>query len=284
MNETMQIEGQKIFAWIQLCKESDRTLLVGTEFANNDDVWLVTGIDREWIELERTSDGAPSRKKLTFVLDGDFFIGAGISDQLEASRREVMSPGELAIEEAREKLLSTGLRASVLGASDAQFLAALISEFRDHSFPDHDEWMRLHHLITEGPTENMRAIAPLLRKWLERSESELGHYDLFRRILLAVVYRHSGQLQKGIDISDVVDEHGKCPNDQSSIAILCTTRAASLMDVAELGSKSPCEILSMARKSLNRAYAIRGSEEVMLTYRRMKVLDQRFGCEGRNRS
>lgn len=282
MNETMQIEGQKIFVWIQRCKEFDRTLLVGAEFSNDDDVWLVTGIDCEWIDLERTTDGAPSRKKLSFILEGDFFIGADISDRLEASRRKVMSVGELVYERARENLLSRGIRASALGTDDAQFLSALISEFQDHSFPDSASWIRLHYLVKEGPTENMRAIAPLLMVWLQRSESQLGHYDLFRRILLAVVYRHSGQFQKAIEISNVVDEHGKCPNDQASSAILCTTRAASLMDIAELGSKSPCEILSMARKSLNRANAISGAEEVMLTYRRMRALDQRFGCEGKN--
>lgn len=282
MNETIQIEGQKIFAWVKKCKEGDRTILVGAEFSNNDDVWRVKGLDDEWIDLERTSDGVPSRKKLMFILDGDFFVCAGLSAQLEESRREGMSSGELALERAIEKLLSKGFRASALGADDTQFLSDLISRFQDNSFPDFDEWMRMHELIADGPTENMRVILPLLKVWLQRSELQLGHYDLSRRIFLAVVYRYSGQLQKAIDISNVVDEQAQYPKDQSSVAILCTTRAASLMDMAESSSKSPCEILSAARKSLNRAYAIRASEEVILTYRRLRTLEHRFSCSDKN--
>ena len=120
----------------------------------------------------------------------------------------------------------------------------------------------------------------IFEKWIDRSEAKLGMYDLSRRILLAIAFRHTGQTQKAVEVSEVVNEHGKYPNDQGCIAILCTTRAASLMDIAESGSPSPCEILARARKSLNRANAIRNSEEVMLTYRRMKTLDQRYGCEG----
>ena len=135
-------------------------------------------------------------------------------------------------------------------------------------------------VIKDGTVENMRAIVPFLKKWIDRSEAKLGMYDLSRRILLAIAFRHTGQTQKAVEVSEVVNEHGKYPNDQGCIAILCTTRAASLMDIAESGSPSPCEILARARKSLNRANAIRNSEEVMLTYRRMKTLDQRYGCEG----
>jgi len=46
------------------------------------------------------------------------------------------------------------------------------------------------------------------------------------------------QTQKAVEVSEVVNEHGKYLNDQGCIAFLCTTRAASLMDIAESGSPS----------------------------------------------
>jgi hypothetical protein len=191
-----------------------------------------------------------------------------------------MSSAELALYEAKNNLRSRGFHLNALGASDTEFLSSLLLEFQEHSYPDGATWTKLHDLIKDGAVENMRAIVPFLKKWIDRSEAKSGMYDLSRRILLAIAFRHTGQNQKAVEVSEVVNEHGKYPNDQGCIAILCTTRAASLMDIAESGSPSPCEILARARKSLNRANAIRSSEEIMLTYRRMKTLDQRYGCEG----
>lgn len=285
MKQTTQIEGQEIFAWIQKSDSADHVLLNGSEFSNADDVWVVKSIDREWLEMT-TSEGAQVRKKLPFILNGAFFIEVPISQNIEASMRSSMSPAELALDEARNNLRSRGFHLNALGASDTEFLSSLLLEFHEHSYPDGATWTKLHELIKDGTeenikdgaVENMRAIVPFLKKWIDRSEAKLGMYDLSRRILLAIAFRHTGQKQKAVEVSEVVNEHGKYPNDQGCIAILCTTRAASLMDIAESGSPSPCEILARARKSLNRANKIRSSEEVMKTYIRMKILDQRYGC------
>jgi hypothetical protein len=280
MNDAIQIEGQKIFDWIQKCDESDRSLLVGSDFSNDDDEWTVKRIDREWVEMA-TLDGVMVRKKLQFILSGDFFVEIATSSRIEGLRRNAMSPAEQALEDAKGVLLSSGFHTTALGASDTKFLSSLILDSQSSSYPDGEVWTRLHDLIMDGAIENMRAIAPFLKVWIDRSEAKLGLYDLARRILLAVVYRHTGQLHKAVEVSNVVNEHGQYPNDQGCIAILCTTRAAALMDIAESGASSPCEVLANARKALNRANAIRSSDEVMLTYRRMKILDERFGCEDR---
>ncbi len=66
MKETIQIEGKKIFAWIQKCDATDRALLTESEFSNDDDVWVVKSIDREWLEMT-TLEGAQVRKKLPFI-------------------------------------------------------------------------------------------------------------------------------------------------------------------------------------------------------------------------
>ena len=73
MKETTQIEGQMIFAWIQKSDAADHALLNGSEFSNDDDVWVVKSIDREWLEM-MTLEGAQVRKKLPFILNGAFFI------------------------------------------------------------------------------------------------------------------------------------------------------------------------------------------------------------------
>jgi hypothetical protein len=278
MKEMTQIEGQMIFAWIQKSDAADHALLNESEFSNDDDVWVVKSIDREWLEMT-TSEGDQVRKKLPFILNGAFFIEVPISQNIEASMRSSMSSFKLALDAAKNNLRSRGFNVNALGASHTEFLSSLLIEFQDLSYPDVATWTKLHDLIKDGAVENMLAIVPFLKKWVDRSEAKLGMYDLQRRILLAVAFRHTGQTQKAVEVSEVVNEHGKYLNDQGCIAILCTTRAASLMDIAESGSSSPCEILARARKSLNRANAIRSSEEVMFTYRRMKSLDQRYGCK-----
>ena len=141
MKKSNQIEGQKIFTWIQKSDAVDHALLNGSEFSNDDDVWVVKSIDREWLELT-TLEGAQVRKKLPFILNGAFFIDVPTSQNIEISIRSSMTSAELALDEAKNNLRSSGFHLNALSTSHTDFLSSLLIEFQEHSYPDGSTWTK----------------------------------------------------------------------------------------------------------------------------------------------
>ena len=59
--------------------------------------------------------------------------------------------------------------------------------------------------------------------------------------------------------------------------VLCTTRAAAMMGMADLKPTQRSKLLREARLTLNKANAMSSgdSSEILAAYRRLKMLDQR---------
>ena len=170
------------------------------------------------------------------------------------------------------------------GDADVMKMATAIGQF-DHEgkVPAGENWGDIHEILLRGERQSlMRCGAKLVAVWIDGAESRLdGCFDLFRRVLLAVLYRHTNQLAKALEVSDVVKmPQVKLLGGQGSIAVLCTTRAAALMDLVERASQGNCAMLQQARRAVDRAYASGGggSQEVKLVYMRLKALELRFMC------
>ena len=79
-----------------------------------------------------------------------------------------------------------------------------------------------------------------------------------------------------MEASDIVDlPRNRLNGSNSTMSVLCTTRAATLMDAAENKPGRRTELLRAARLTLNKANATSGedSEEIMVAYKRLKKLD-----------
>jgi len=123
----------------------------------------------------------------------------------------------------------------------------------------------------------MRRSTQFIAQWIEQSEKEnKGRFDIYRRVLLAYLYRHTGQLDKALEVSAIVEfPRNRLLGTDASISVLCTTRAAALMDSAKMKPSKAMDLLRVARLTLNKANAMSksDSDEIRNTYKLLKKLE-----------
>ena len=275
----IEFDGQQVIGWIKKSSSDDHFLLIECEYSDDNDVWFVGGLVSNELLISKDGDTKQFKRPLNFFEQGTFFFslesGTKLRELLQASLTEV----DKQIAHANEVIRSHGLSASELGGSSSvTFLAELIENYETKSIlPNNGQWERLHEIFVNRTTSIMRTGIPLITKWLIESENKNnGLFDLYRRVLLAVIFRRTGQFDKALKVSDVVD----LPRAQhlggfSSVSVLCTTRAATMMDLAEIRTEQRDEYLKAARLALNKANAVSGGDaaEIRDAYMRLKKLD-----------
>lgn len=202
-----------------------------------------------------------------------------IGCQVRQKINDTLSKGDKNIVEANMYLGTRGFFVSELGGDgNVLLLANAIRSFdQKGKIPNSDEWERIHELLTHSKASVMKCGAKFISEWIIHSEKQNeGLFDVYRRVLLATLYRHSGLLDKALETSDIVDlPRNRLNGSNSTMSVLCTTRAATLMDAAENKPGRRTELLRAARLTLNKANATSGedSEEIMVAYKRLKKLD-----------
>ena len=282
----IDIDESDIARWAAKANADQLHLLVGAEYSDANDIWLIEVADENGLELFNVETGRRMRRAFSFFASGAF----AFSFSNEASGKVVkdlihdsLSEFDRRILNARNVVSSHGFLVSDFdGDADVMKVATAIGQFEhEGKVPAGENWGDIHEILLRGERQSlMRCGAKLVAVWIDGAESRLdGCFDLFRRVLLAVLYRHTNQLAKALEVSDVVKmPQVKLLGGQGSIAVLCTTRAAALMDLAERSSDGCCALIQEARRSADRAYAISGggeSKEVMMVYSRLKALEKR---------
>jgi hypothetical protein len=229
--------------------------------------------------ISKDGDTNQFKRPLNYFEQGTFFFSLENGTKLRALIQASLTEVDKQIAHAKEVIRSHGLLASELGGSSSvTFLAEVIENYEKKSIlPDNGQWERLHEIFANRSKAIMRNGIPLITKWLTESENKNnGLFDLYRRVLLAVIFRRTGQFDKALKVSDVVD----LPRTQhlggfSSVSVLCTTRAATMMDLAEIRTEQRDEYLKAARLALNKANAVSGgdADEIRDAYMRLKKLD-----------
>ena len=234
----IEFDGQQVIGWIKKSSSDDHFFLFECEYSDEKDVWSVGGLVSNELLISKDGDTKQFKRPLNFFEQGTFFFslesGTKLRELLQASLTEV----DKQIAHANEVIRSHGLSASELGGSSSvTFLAELIENYETKSIlPDNGQWERLHEIFANRTTAIMRNGIPLITKWLIESENKNnGLFDLYRRVLLAVIFRRTGQFDKALKVSDVVDlPRAQHSGGFSSVSVLCTTRAATMMDLAEI--------------------------------------------------
>ena len=101
---------------------------------------------------------------------------------------------------------------------------------------------------------------------LERGE----RFDPVGRMHLCYCFRHTRQLEKAVKASVVIETGGRFKASPHLISIIATIRAASLLDIFELHNDP--EILSIAQKTLGKAWFNNKSQEAASVYKRLDAL------------
>ncbi|MCX7164796.1 MAG: hypothetical protein NTV11_00795 [Rhodocyclales bacterium] len=276
----IQLDGSEVARWASKASEADLAALAGAEYSDDDDVWIVCGAGPTGISISKEGQEYSVRRPFNFFFSGTFFLEEAPGHSVDALIKGSLSVGERKISAANEHLRGLGFSVSELGGDTvALFLWDIVKAFEERQVaPDDGQWNRLHDILRNGSASVMRVGAKLVTQWIAHSEEANGGiFDVYRRVLLAFLYRHTGQLEKALQVSSIVEfPQSRMMGGSSSVAVLCTTRAAAMMDMAELQPSKRSELLKNARLTLNKANAISGSDsdEIRETYSRMKKLDQ----------
>ena len=82
---------------------------------------------------------------------------------------------------------------------------------------------------------------------------------------------HTGELFKALQTSNVVElSRDKFECHPDLIAVICTVRAATYLDIFEFHNDT--ELLERARLTINKSWAIKKSSEASLVYKRLDKL------------
>ncbi len=281
----IEIDGSEVSRWAAKANDAELVPLIGSEYSDADDIWIVEAVGVDGLTLVCDDNtGRRQKRPFDFFSRGSFFFqsecsGKSVQDLIVGSR----SKSDKAIHDARIAVERSGFLISELGGDTyVKRLATAIRNFEEHDqIPDGDDWAEIHQILSQGQKQSvMRAGAKFVESMLTRAEAALnGRFDVFRRVSLAFLCRHTNQLDKALAVSDVVVQQGaNLVGGNRSIAVLCTTRAAALLDVAEREQdrNRKAELIHKARLAANRANAIGegDSDEVMLVYMRIKKLER----------
>lgn len=275
----MQIDGAEVVGWASKATSEELTLLANAEYSDANDIWIIKASNRSGLLVVKDGHTQQLLRPYGFFRSGTFFLNDDIGTQLSQRISDSLSQGDKDIAEANAYLGTRGFFVSELGGtSQALLLAHAIKNFEENNeIPDLDNWERIHELLVNGKASIMRCGAKFVLEWVVHSERQNeGIFDVYRRVLLATLCRHTGQLDKALEASDIVDlPRERLNGGSSTISVLCTTRAATMMDISELQPSRKNELLLAARRTLNKANAMAGgdSEEIMVAYRRLKSLD-----------
>ncbi len=283
----MDIDGQEIVRWFVKADKSQLGLLIGAEYSDTDDIWLVEAADERGLTVANDADGRRVRRDLPFFQAGTFFFKDELGKSIQVLIRETLTEGDKRVLDARNLVSSGGFSLSDLGNdSNVISLADAIRAFDIRGVvPNGDVWEEIRLIFSRTEKSSlMRCGIRFVEKWVEAAEISMdGRYDIYRRVLLAYLFRHTNQLDKALSTSDVVDlPRSRLYGGDGSVAVLATTRAASMMDLAERvqQKEEKCAWLARARRSIDKANAIGGgdSQEIMFVYRRLKKMQKDNDC------
>ena len=275
----IEFDGAEIVRWTSRATGDELTLLESAEYSDSDDIWIIKSATQSGLSVVKDGQFQQVLRPYGFFRSGTFFLSDDLGCQVRQKINGTLSQGDKNIVEANMYLGDRGFFVAELGGDrNVLLLANAIRNFdQKGKILNGDDWERIHELLTNSKTSIMKCGAKFISEWIIHSEKQNeGLFDVFRRVLLATLYRHSGQLDKALEASDIVDlPRNRLNGSNSTMSALCTTRAATLMDVAENKPGRRTELLLAARLTLNKANAMSGddSEEIMAAYKRLKKLD-----------
>lgn len=275
----IEFDGAEIVKWTSRATDEELALLENAEYSDADDIWIIKSAKPSGLAVIKDGQFQQVLRPYGFFRSGAFFLDDEIGCQVRQKISDTLSQGDKNIVEANMYLGTHGFFVSELGGDgNVLLLANAIRNFdQKGKIPNSDDWERIHELLTHSKASVMKCGAKFISEWIIHSEKQNeGLFDVYRRVLLATLYRHSGLLDKALEASDIVDlPRNRLNGSGSTMSVLCTTRAATLMDAAENKPGRRAELLYAARLALNKANATSGddSEEIMVAYKRLKKLD-----------
>ncbi len=142
------------------------------------------------------------------------------------------------------------------------------------SFPSEYDQQLFFDVIKKVSKENNKILfwsSKFISNWLNEREQFIGKAHGLSRFQLTYIFRHTGELFKALQTSNVVElSRDKFECHPDLIAVICTVRAATYLDIFEFHNDT--ELLERARLTINKSWAIKKSSEASLVYKRLDKL------------
>lgn len=286
--DRIEIEGSRIVAWGATAPLGDLEVLSNAEYSDEEAEYVLHQIDNAGLTISARNCDQALRRNWQFFSDGTFFLDHTRGTQLLQKIEDALSPADKEILNAREYLRGYGIITSELGGDliVRKMYQILRGWDQRKDVPEGSDWQYMIDLFRDGSSQLRTKGTSLVRSWVDHVErngtgSFAATFDVYRRVGLAVLYRHSGQFDKALAVSEIVELPMNRLEDRTSVAVLCTTRAATLMDLAEHKRQERAHLLKSARLTLNKANAMSGgdSDFVRETYVRLKRLETEASAE-----
>ena len=280
--DEIQIDGINIVRWAVDASPDDLSLLVLAEYSDKEDILVIRAAKHSELTVVKADSSKEIIRPINSFKTGTFFFCSDNGVRLRNLISKSLSPFEQRVIEANNYLLAHGFLVSELGGdSPSLILADAIRNFEEHKeVPDGDNWNDIHALLAGRPIAVQRCGAKYISTWIFHLENKKSEgFDVYRRVLLATLLRHSGQIDKSLEVSEVVElPRSRLSGTNSSISVLCTVRAATLMDIAIAQPNKRAHFLKQARLILNKANAMSGGDhiEILSTYQRLNALEKQL--------
>lgn len=280
--DEIQIDGINIVRWVVDASPDDLSLLVLAEYSDKEDILVIRAAKHSGLTVVKIGSSGEIIRPINSFKTGTFFFGSDNGERIRNLISNSLSPSDKRVIEANNYLLAHGFLVSELGGdSPSLILADAIKNFEEHEeVPDGDNWNNIHALLIGRPIAVQRCAVKYISTWICHLENKKPEgFDVYKRVLLATLLRHSGQLDKSLEVSRIVElPHRRLLGTNSSISVLCTVRAATLMDIAEAQPNKMADLLKQTRLILNKANAMSGGDhiEILNTYQRLNKLEKRF--------
>ena len=274
-SEQISAEGRQFVAWVKgVATDQDLGNLLEFEYSDDNAIWTIRVIDHNWIDIAKEGESHFSRRSITFI-DNTWTVF------LPADRFDPW-PGPVSQADRARHILKP-LDLSLAEFSDSQIINIsvwLASWVDNHAMPRFADQMEIYEIAKADHCQRYphfaKSILPIFKAWMHCEEEKQNSVHPTLRLWVAVLQRHTGREIDAIQTTEFIERptkgNGSRGCDQSTLALLSSTRSAALMDRAEHTGDGTC--LAEARLQADRVNAISGN--ALELYRRIISLEKRL--------
>lgn len=277
--KVIELDGSYVISWLERAGEIDRQLMIGASYADDESEWRIEQCDpkRLFVRAHPFRDSHPLLPRhLDFFSSGTFFFDCSTGEQIQRLAQESLTPAESKIIRAKEFLSSKNFHLRDFGGDSPMLqMYEVIQAWDDKQYIPEGQAMLEIYEIFKKTTELQRQGVRYLSAWMETKECN-GVYEPYLRWGLATLLRHTGQADKALTITEVVElPNSRFPFSGEIVAKLCTVRAGVLCDLAEKATERRAHYVRSARLTANKANANSKGDSTYVreVYRRIKQLD-----------
>lgn len=278
MSEPLSLPGASVVSWVLNEPAARHPLLVGLEWADADDEWIITASAEGALALTAAHGPATRRIRFTELEYGEVYAPEDSAFALEWRRTQTAFDRQVAAahEQLRRRGVPVGERFAP--ASAVRLHALLDAVPADPAVPDGAAREALYELVKDSDDTGLLGwTARAFDGWKSRLSAG-APYDgeATLRIQVAGLARRAGLPELALGATEAVQrDRDDFERTDAQDAVLCLERATAMLDVLERDTGEPpdAQVFGHAEALLKSAWRRNpGASDVQAVYRRFHAL------------